>query len=246
MKRQFVQTSNSERFRDAYKALQGRGAKESCFLLVTGEAGFGKTAAVRAWATQPDINAVFMRAKVDWTPHYFESELANWLKVDQKGRGGAREFFGRLVARLLHDQVPIVIDEVEHALRDNAAVLEHVRDITDITYTPVVLVGMDQVQPRIDRHKQLSTRVADIVTFGAASDEDVAHACKSLCEVEVAADLVAEVARQARGRMREVLNAIALIEREAKRNKLARVALEHIGNRPLTLHWQDRRLRAVR
>lgn len=246
MKRQFVQTSNSDRFRDAYKMLLGRGARESCFLLVTGEAGFGKSASVRAWATQPDVNAVFMRAKVDWTPHYFESEIANWLKVDQKGRGGAREFFGRLVAKLLHERSPIVIDEVEHCLRDNAAVLEHVRDITDITETPVVLVGMDQVQPRIARHPQLSTRIADIVTFGAATEDDVGACCRALSEAEIAPDLVAEISRQARGRMREVLNAIALCEREAKKNKLPRIGLADMGNRPLTLNWQDRRPRAVR
>lgn len=241
MKREFVKTSNYERFVDGINALNGRGASEASLMLVTGEAGFGKSDTVYRHAVE--TNAAFLRAKTEWTPHYFMSELADVLKVDSRGR--ARELFARVSGALAKDGIPLIIDEVEHCLRDGAAVLESIRDLSDLTEVTVIMVGMEQVQAKIARYPQISSRIAHVVTFGPATVNDVALVCGQLCNVKVADDLVAEVQRQASGRMREVMNAIALIEREAKRNGLETVELKHMGNRPLTLDWQARRPRAV-
>lgn len=241
MKKTFVKTSNYERFQEGLAAVEGRGASEASMLLVTGEAGFGKSETVDRWAAQ--VGAAHLRAKVEWTPHYFMTELAETLKVDARGR--AKDVFARLVASLTASQTPIVVDEIEHALRKGAEVLEAIRDLSDMTEVTVVMVGMEQVQAKIARYAQIASRIAHVVVFGAATVEDVALACKQLSEVEVAADLAAEIHRQSKGRMREVMNAIALVEREARLNGLRRVALADMGNRPLTLDWQARRPRAV-
>ena len=242
MKKTFVKTSNYERFQEGLNAVEGRGAAEASLLLVTGEAGFGKSETVDRWAVQ--VDARYLRAKVEWTPHYFMSELAEALKVDQSGR--AKNMFGRIAGVVGGQNIPIVIDEVEHCLRDGARVLEAIRDLSDLTEVTIVMVGMEQVQARIARYPQIASRIAHVVNFGPATPEDVRLACEQLAEVKIADDLAAEIHRQSKGRMREVMNAIALVERDALRAGAKSISLADMGNRPLTLDWQARRLRPVK
>ncbi|MCE7915839.1 MAG: ATP-binding protein, partial [Nitrosomonas sp. PRO4] len=84
MKNVFVKTSNFEKFQEGLTAVEGRGAAESSLLLVTGEAGYGKSETVDQWAVQ--VGAAYLRAKTDWTPRYFLTELAEHLKVDPSGK----------------------------------------------------------------------------------------------------------------------------------------------------------------
>ena len=238
----FVKTSNYERFQEGLAAVDGRGAQESSLLLVTGEAGYGKSETVDRWAVE--VGAAYLRAKTDWTPRYFLTELAEQLKVDPTGR--SKEIFARVSGYLGRNQTPMVIDEVDHCLRDNARVLEAIRDLSDLTEVVVVLVGMEKVQAKISRHLQISSRIAHVVTFGPASPDDVMMTCQQKCEVKVAADLALEIHRQSKGRMREIMNAIALVEREASLNSLNEISLEQMGKRQLTLDWQATRPRLTK
>jgi hypothetical protein len=56
--------------------------------------------------------------------------------------------------------------------------------------------------------------------------------------VKVSRDLAMEIHRQSKGRMREIMNAIALVERVAKLNDLEEISLKHVQNQQLTLDWQ--------
>lgn len=239
MKPVFVKTSNYKKFQEGLVAVEGRGAQESSLLLVTGEAGYGKSETVDQWAVQ--VGASYLRAKTHWTPKVFLTELAGNLKVDPSGK--SNDIFARVSGYIGRNQTPIVIDEVDHCLRDNASVLEAVRDLSDLTEVVVVLVGMEKVQAKISKFLQISSRIAHVVTFAPASIEDVIMTCAQKCEVKVANDLAAEIHRQSKGRMREIMNAIALIEREASLNGLAEISLKQIGNRQLTLDWQTAKQR---
>lgn len=243
MKKTFVKTSNYERFQAAIKAIEGRGAPEAGWLLVSGDPARGKSTIVDKWAVA--TGAVYLRAKEQWTPHFFMAELAEKLKVDEGGR--AKDRFQRIVARVAHEQLPIVIDEVQHALRDNAAVLEVLRDITDLTESVAILVaGVEQVQTRIARHKQIASRIYRVVDFQPCTPEDTVIACQELAEVEIAADLVAEIHRQSEGLMRGVCNAISAIEQHARRNKKTSVSLADMTGQELIHDWQSRRPRVVK
>lgn len=242
MKNVFVKTSNYERFKEGLAAVEGRGAQESSLMLVTGEAGYGKSETVDQWAVQ--VGAAYLRAKTDWTPRYFLTELAENLKVDPSGR--SKEVFARVSGYLGRNQTPLVIDEVDHCLRNNAQVLEAIRDLSDLTEVTVVMVGMEKVQSKISKHLQISSRIAHVVLFGPATLDDVIATCAQKCEVKVAPDLAREIHRQSKGRMREIMNAIALVEREARRNGLETISMQEIGNRALTLDWQSTRPRIVR
>jgi len=242
MKKQFVKTENYERFRTGITAVENRGAAEASLMLVTAEAGFGKSTTVDHWAIQS--GAAYVRAKEGWTPAWFKSELAENLKLDTRGR--PKDMFARIAGYIGSNQIPIVIDEVEHCLENNAAVLEAVRDLSDLTEVLVILVGMDQVQARIARHRQISSRIARVVEFQPASINDVLITCKQLAEVDIADDLVAEIHRASGGRMRDIMNAIATIENTAKRNGATNVTLADMAGQSLTHDWQSRRPRIVK
>ncbi len=242
MKKQFVKTENYERFRTGITAVENRGAAEASLMLVTAEAGFGKSTTVDHWAIAS--GAAYVRAKEGWTPAWFKSELAENLKLDTRGR--PKELFARIAGYVGGNQLPIVIDEVEHCLENNAAVLEAVRDLSDLTEVLVILVGMDQVQARIARHRQISSRIARVVEFQPASINDVLITCKQLAEVDIADDLVTEIHRASGGRMRDIMNAIATVENTAKRNGATQITLADMAGQSLTHDWQSRRPRIIK
>lgn len=241
MRKLFVRTSNYEKFSAAVTAVENRGAAEADMMLVYGQPGYGKSEVLTSWAV--DSGAVFLRANIDWTPRYFLVELAKALAVDP--RGTSEQLFNRLLAVIATQQIPLVIDEAEATLKDHAAVLEKIRDFSDRTETMVALVGMEAIQTSIAKYPQISSRIAQVVEFGAASLDDVALACQQLAEVPIAPDLVAEIHRQTAGRMREVMNAIATVERVGRMNGLAQVDTAAVEGLALTHDWRARRPRVV-
>lgn len=242
MKNVFVKTSNYERFRTGISVVENRGAAEASLMLVTGESGYGKSETVDQWAIQS--GAAYLRAKEGWTPPYFMAELAEHLKIDTRGR--AKDMFGRISGFIGMQQIPLVIDEVDHCLRNNARVLEAVRDLSDLTEVLVILVGMEQVQAKIARHAQISSRISKVVEFQPTTIEDVVLSCKQLAEVEILPELVAEIHRQSSGRMREIMNAIRNCERTAQRNGIDKIGLPEMAGQSLTHDWQARRPRVVK
>jgi hypothetical protein len=105
---------------------------------------------------------------------------------------------------------------------------------------------MEKIQGKIARHPQISSRIARAVEFGPATVEDTAKLCAELCEIPVARDLVSEIQRQSAGRVREILNAIAVVERTGMRGGKDEVTLADMAGQALTHDWQSRRPRVVK
>ena len=243
MRQGFVKTENYARFTAGVKAVESRGAAEAGMMLVHGQPGLGKSHIVYRWAEE--AGAVYLRANVDWTPKYFLCELAKALNVDS--RGTAQQLFERSLRVLIERQCPIIIDESEFTLRDQAAVLEKIRDFSDRAEVTVVLIGMEQIQRNISRHKQISSRIAHVVEFGPCTAADVALACAKLCEYELTPALAVGVLRLSAGRMREVLNVLARIEQLAKANGLVgALDVAHFAGVELAHDWQSRTAKTVR
>lgn len=243
MRQGFVKTENYARFIAGVKAVEERGAAETGMMLVHGQPGLGKSHIVYRWAEE--AGAVFLRANVDWTPKYFLVELSKALNLDT--RGTAQALFERCLRVLIERQCPIIIDEAEFTLADRAAVLEKIRDFSDRAEVTVVLIGMEQIQRNISRYKQISSRIAQVVEFGPATASDVALACAKLCEFALTPALAAEVLRLSAGRMREVLNILARIERLARANGLAgTLDVPHFAGLELAHDWQSRTAKTVR
>lgn len=242
VKKAFVQNSNYVRFVEAVKAVEQRGAREASFLLVAGRPGLGKSESVDRFAM--DTDAIYLRTKETWTKRGLLAEMADTLRLSNSGRN--QKVQARIIGHIAARQTPIVIDEADFTVRSTASILECVRDISDLTE---VLVGMEtkgghiELESRIARYPQISSRVAQVVRFQPLTEQDVKLTALQLAEVKIGDDVVAELHRQSEGSMRLVMNGLATIERLARANGLDQVRAEHIRDVTLCLDWQGRRAR---
>ena len=221
MKPVFVETSNVARFHEAIDALDARGAEEACLMVVDGKPGLGKTFALQHWVAQ--TRSIYLRAAAEWTPMWFTADLLNAMKITpERGfQGRFRQIADELMnrsARAMLDGEPftVVIDEVDHFIR-KPTVMETVRDFSDGTGVPFILVGMGKIRSGLARYGQISSRVGQYVEFEEATLEDVALFVEKKCEVPVADCLVRFLHTASNGYNREIKEGLAAIERYAKR-----------------------------
>lgn len=213
MYNRFANTSNVKRFMNGIVAVNARGAAEASLMLCSGDAGHGKSRTSQWWATQN--NAVFIRIKAAATPHWFLTDLVRELGETAPAHS-CEKLFGQAVGILVQRAQPIVVDEVEAALHD-MRVIETIRDLSDTAEVPVVLSGREYVQGHLKRHPQIWSRISALVVFQSISEEDVAICARELSEVPVADDVVKAIHQGADGRIRNVINALAIAERVGKR-----------------------------
>lgn len=222
MRNQFVTTSNVARFLSAYTALEQRGAGEACLMVIDGYPGHGKTSVTDWWATQND--AVFLRAKAEWTPRWMLQELLEVMSVVP--RHSFQDRFRQAIDGLMerHRQAVIerrpfgiIIDEVDHISR-SAKILETLRDLSDLLEIPFIFVGMGKVRANLTRFPQVASRVGQYVEFQPASRDDVNKLVSGLCEVEVADDMIEFLHRVSKGRIREIKEGLMAIERFGRHN----------------------------
>ena len=211
MKRQFVRNTNAKNFEAYIAKMKKRGPLEAGLLLLTGRPGDGKTKTLHNHAGE--VNAVMLTAEVDSTPRRLMVELAEKLGIEVS-RGFERE----ITASITLNRTTIILDEAGFALANNAACVEKLRAITDVTTTLLIMVVMKHDMSKLNqpRLKQLADRIGDICEFKRASLEDVQQSCTELGEVPMAPELVAHIHRSTDGSMRQVLNAICRVEEIAK------------------------------
>ena len=205
-------TRNMQRFLDCVGALERRGAKEACQMLVTGEAGHGKSSAVKWYILQE--GGIYLRAKADWTPNWLLTDLVTELGVQPAHRKS--ELYRQAREHLVKRPRPWAIDEIEHCLRDSR-VLETIRDVADDIRTTTILIGMQDVERRLQRYPQVYGRISQICSFGRLDETDLRSLLDDLCEVPVADEALPGILAQTEGYARLVMDAIAEIERIAGR-----------------------------
>ena len=230
MKPVFCQdTVNFQKFLTSTGRVEERGAAEAGWLLVTGEPGLGKSQSLSYYSVQH--NSVFLRAKAAWTVNWMLRELVS--EIGEQPAKRSENLLDQAVKHFASNNRTLIIDEIDHALHD-IRVLETIRDISDMTEITVVIGGMQGVERKLRRHPHIYSRIADVCRFQAANLADTRAMCDAVCEVQVADDLVAGLHEQAGGYFREICNAIAEVERTAKRKKLAMISLADMGGARLT------------
>jgi DNA transposition AAA+ family ATPase len=234
MKKGFVITENFRRMAEAQKAVEKRGAAEAGIVIVRGPYGVGKSSIVERWAV--DNRAIFVRCKETWTKRALLDELAQHLGVDTRGRNS--EVQARIIGRLAVDMAPMVFDEADHLIRSTAALLECIRDITDVTGVACFLVGMERFGDKLARYGHIASRVNRIVEFQPLSLQDVKGAVEKLCDVPVAPEVLPILLDQTKGRMRLLLGAISNLEQWAGANGWAKVEPAHIKGRNLCVEFK--------
>lgn len=223
MRDTFVETGNVRRFMGALKTLNERGAVEACMVVVDGKPGLGKTTTLARWVAQ--TGSVYLRAQKGWDYSWFIQDLLTELSVSYQQIRGKRERIARVLQELqlraeqaaLEGKVfGLVIDECD-LVSSRAEIMEAIRGISDIQFMPTILVGMGRLRDNLRRFPQIESRAPNKVEFQPAGLEDVGALIRGRCEVPVAPDLVGFVHRLSKGYNREILDAIANIERFGRR-----------------------------
>lgn len=238
MKKGFVQTENFKRLKEAEKLVARRGAREAGLVIVRGKYGIGKSELVERWAV--DSGYVFVRAKETWTKRALLDELADKMGLAKHGRN--QEVQARIIGKIAVDMVPIIVDEADFLVRSTASLLEVLRDITDLTGAMCFLVGMEHFPHKVARYEHIASRVAKVVEFETLSLADVKATIAVKCEVKIDEDLIPEILRQAKGRMRLLLTALANIEQWASANSWTSVNAEKVGGKQLCPEFDGKAL----
>lgn len=222
----FVETRNARQFMGALKGLGERGAVEACIVVVDGKPGLGKTTTLTRWVAQ--TGSLMVRAQKGWDYSWLIQELLTELGVNYQTIRGKRERFARVLEELgnraelaaLEDkQFGLVIDECD-LVSNRGEIMEAIRGISDLKFMPTILVGMGRLRDNLRRFPQIESRAPNKVEFLPAGIDDTAALIRGRCEVPVAPDLIEFVARLSKGFNREILDAIANIERAGRRMEL--------------------------
>jgi len=223
MKKVFARTSNVERFILAMSRLQNRQEGIPGMALVYGEPGLGKTKTALWWIAQND--GVFIRTKKLMTGRWLLEEI-----VAELGEAPMRrisDLFRQAQEQLLEHPRTIFVDEADYLSHD-ARVLETLRDLHDITGSPIVLIGMDQADKKLARYKHLYDRFSEIVHFKSLTEQDIRMIADQLCEVALSDDAISYIAEQA-NRFRKIVVWLYRAEAIAKANSLKVVSAQHLN-----------------
>lgn len=213
MKAIFVENvTNVSRFLAGRDAVERRGAPEASWHLVMGKPGFGKTGTMTWHSLQS--NTILLRAKAGWTLNWALRDLVSELGL-QPERSKER-LYDQAITACAIQQRHIIVDEIEHALPDRK-IIEAFRDISDEVLVPIIIGGMSGVDRRLKHYEQIYSRIACVTEFQACTVEDIQKCCDGLLEIDVADDIAPLILQHTAGRLREVINYLAELERRGKK-----------------------------
>jgi hypothetical protein len=209
MKRQYVKTSNHQRFMAGIAAVENRGSPEACICLLTGAPGTGKSTTVDHWAAHAD--AIYLEGMPGMTLSFVRDYLADQTGVP---KGAKFAEYKAMVAHFTRSGQPIILDEAQHGLANKAECIEYLRRIAEAAKVILVLVCHTSERFRFaeDRLAHIATRISDAPVLLPASLEDCATYLNDLCEVKVDGAIVKQVFEASRGRYRLMANAGRTLE----------------------------------
>lgn len=219
MRNHYVKVSNHKEFASHYAAIEARGSKERCILLLTGVPGSGKTRLVDNFGSEKD--AIYLEGIPGMTLSFLRDHLCNETGVSSSRRF---EEYKMLREYLEGKRIPIILDEAQHGLPHKAECIEYLRRLAELAGVPLILVCHESEQKGFGRHKHIADRVGSVCTLRKATAEDVALYCRELCEVDLADEVIATVLSQSRGLYRLMGDAVTTLERIAR--KLGKTRLE--------------------
>lgn len=195
MKKQFAITGNVQRFLHGVNALLASPAGVDRFMLAYGNVGLGKTESSLWWKNTECPQAVFLRIKKAMTVRWLLEELVAELGLPPAKRSS--DLFQQAVGELLGTDRPLILDEIDY-VAGKTVLIETLRDIGDMTGSPIILIGMPEAPGIFTRFPALHRRISQTVPFQGLSTDDVNHVLSQICEVPVAVDAVEAIHKAAK------------------------------------------------
>jgi len=120
----------------------------------------------------------------------------------------------------------LIVDEVDYLTK--GGLVEVLRDINDLTNSPLVMMGMEKVDRKLRDYKHLFDRFSAVVRFHLLDQDDVKSIADDLCNVPVDDDAIKHITEKSGGKLRLITTWLARVRQMARTNKLERIAIEHL------------------
>src|SRR5208283_877287 len=147
MRNIFLETQNVGRFREALSVLEDIERGQPGLGVVWGRAGRGKTLCAREYAVR--TGAVYLRVLQDWTPRAMLAALCRDLNGSEPHTvDRAKKIAVELIEKTRRT---ILVDEADRLKID---LIEHLRDVHDLTGAPIVLIGEEHLFPAINARRR--------------------------------------------------------------------------------------------
>lgn len=186
MKVAVAKTKNLTNLMKAADSLRTRNIGLPGIGLIWGLSGLGKTTAATWFCDQYD--AVYVRAWSTWTPLSMLSSICAVLNLTAPSR--IAPAIDQIVTSLARSQRPLFVDEADYLL-GSARLLDTLRDLHDVSGTPIIVVGMGEFRRRAERKEQFAGRIMARVEFRPADLDDARITARELLDrVTVADDLL--------------------------------------------------------
>jgi DNA transposition AAA+ family ATPase len=172
MKNIFLETGNVARFREALSALEDTERGQPGLGVVWGRAGRGKTVCARKYAV--DTQAVYLRVLEDWSPRAMLAALCHELNGTEPSTvDRCKKMAVAVIEDLWSKRKILRTILVDEADRLKVGLIEHLRDVHDLTGAPVILIGEENLSAKVAAHRRISSRVVQTVEFGPITREDI-------------------------------------------------------------------------
>ena len=217
----------------SYEELIDRDPGVPGMMLVSGEAGSGKTTGVR-WLAE-ETNGVMIRAmSVDRQLTLLTRimDAVGQSLVSHRGNGVLIEAIAESLRR---SKRTLFVDECDH-LFSTPKLLETLRDIHDISDMPVVMIGHSGIERKMVHRKQLYSRISHWCEFLPLDLEDTGVMARTLSTVRLDEELLEYLHQQCNGNARLMMVAMSRIEQFAKANSKRVVSRAEWGKRKLFLN----------
>lgn len=207
----FIQTTNVRNFSVMMTNLSAsRG--EGRLAAVHSRAGRGKTVTTQHWAAAN--NAVYLRMQTVWRTSelYFLQGLCLETGVEGAPPHRKAPAFAAVVDRLLAEPRTVFLDEIEKL---PAFMLDVVRDLSDLSAAPFVLIGEEELCPAMKRNRRVWSRTYQQLEFKPIEIKDVIIYANELAGIKIAPDAAQVFHRASDGDFRivrrDILNLLGVL-----------------------------------
>ena len=202
--------------------LQKAPSNVSKMALVYGAFGLGKSQTIMWWVTNND--AIYVRCNHNISPRWLLSEIVK--ELDEVPCYTSQRLFEQIEEKLKYNPKILVVDEIDY-LFSNKHTIETLRDIHDKLGIPVLLVGMELADKKLQKYGHINDRIFAKLKFEKLSKEDFKEIIETLSEVKFSDNAIKYITNR-NLQFRQLVKVITKAEQLANTNKLSEISEEII------------------
>lgn len=222
MKNSLIKTRNVKRFISLMDNLQKTPSNVSKMALVYGAFGLGKSQTIMWWVTNND--AIYVRCNHNISPRWLLSEIVK--ELDEVPCYTSQRLFEQIEEKLKYNPKILVVDEIDY-LFSNKHTIETLRDIHDKLGIPILLVGMELADKKLQKYGHINDRIFAKLKFEKLSKEDFREIIETLSEVKFSDNAIKYITNR-NLQFRQIVKVITKAEQLANTNKLSEISEEII------------------